>query len=119
MICKKDFDIFLLGSFVGMVFGVFLTPKSGKEMRRIFFHKLKDLDEDFMKMIKELEEDICCFDQEKNLKEAKRKADELMKKTDCLVKSASKKNNSALKEIADDIQRKASIVTETVLDNLE
>ena len=116
---KKEMDIFLVGAIMGAFLGIMLTPKSGKRMRECFMDMMRGMDNDFKKSIKDLEQDIMELDKEKSFKRAKEKSNTIIKKADELVDSAVKNGNSKLKKMAGDVQKKANIITESVLDNLE
>ena len=109
----------LFGAMIGAFMGVLFTPKTGKEMRKCLFQTMKGVDKEFMKVIDEIEEEITEFQEEKNLKDAKIRADNLIKKSSNLVDAAVKKGNKNLHRMANDVHKKASIVTDTVLDSLE
>lgn len=128
---KSDIGKIALGAALGVGAGVLLAPNSGKETRHLLkakmnelFEKVKNIDsekvkKEFDKKIKSLEKEIKSLDKEKVLTIAKEKAKTIKEKADELVQLAMDKGNETIRIAAEEVRKRAIIVTRDVLEKLE
>lgn len=128
---KKGLGKFVAGAAIGAGLGLLFAPKKGKDLRNDLkdkidelANKVKEIDPEELKdefdlrvsEIKDLLEDL---DKEKVLKIAKKKGNDIKKKTDELVDLAVKKGTPILKNAAEEMRDKTVEVTKDVLEKLE
>ena len=70
-----------MGTIVGCFIGMMFAPKDGKKMRLCFLEWLKGIDSEFQEKVSQLEKEIIELDHEKNLNNAKVKAETILKKS--------------------------------------
>lgn len=128
---KSDIGKIALGAALGVGAGVLLAPNSGKETRLLLkekmnelFEKVKNIDsekvkKEFDKKIKILEKEIKSLDKEKFLTIAKEKAKTIKEKADELVQLAMDKGNETIRIAAEEVRKRAIVVTRDVLEKLE
>lgn len=128
---KSDIGKIALGAALGVGAGVLLAPNSGKETRLLLkekmnelFEKVKNIDsekvkKEFDKKIKILEKEIKDLDKEKVLTIAKEKAKTIKEKADELVQLAMDKGNETIRIAAEEVRKRAIVVTRDVLEKLE
>lgn len=128
---KSDIGKIALGAALGVGAGVLLAPNSGKETRLLLkekmnelFEKVKNIDsekvkKEFDKKIKILEKEIKSLDKEKVLTIAKEKAKTIKEKADELVQLAMDKGNETIRIAAEEVRKRAIVVTRDVLEKLE
>ena len=122
---------FLAGIGVGVGAGMLLAPKSGDELRKelkVKMNKLlddakeidvKEVANDFMDKIDDLKHEIEDLDKEKVLEIAKEKGEILKNKANELLELAKEKGTPVLEKSAEDVRKKAILVTKEVLKKLE
>ena len=122
---------FLAGIGVGVGAGMLLAPKSGDELRKelkVKMNKLlddakeidvKEVANDFMDKIDDLKHEIEDLDKEKVLEIAKEKGEALKNKANELLELAKEKGTPVLEKSAEDVRKKAILVTKEVLKKLE
>ena len=122
---------FLAGIGVGVGAGMLLAPKSGEELRKelkVKMNKLvddakeidvKEVVNDFMEKIDDLKHEIEELDKEKVLEIAKEKGEMLKNKANDLFELAKEKGTPVLEKSAEDVRKKAVLVTKEVLKKLE
>ena len=121
----------LLGLGIGTGIGMIFAPKKGDEIRKDlkkeidnFISNLKEVDvnevkDDFLNRIEDIRNELEDLDQEKALKIAKNKSNDLKKKVDELVALAKEKGTPVVESSAESLRQKAIDVTKNVLKKLE
>ena len=128
---KGGLGKFIAGALVGGALGVLFAPKKGSETRRELTQKLKELldkakeidveevKEAFFEKVETIETELKELDKEKVLKIAKKKGEDIKKKTDELVDLAVEKGTPVLKNTANNVRDKALEVVRDVEKKLE
>lgn len=128
---KSGFGKFLAGAFIGAGLGILFAPKKGIETRRELKEKLDELIEKAKNInigeikdnvetkIEEIKAELADLDKEKILKIAKKKAREIKKKADELVKVAVAKGTPILEKTANEVREKTIEVLEDIIFKLE
>ena len=128
---KLKIGSLLVGAGLGASLGLLFAPKKGEETRKDLKLKLDelvckaketDLDEvkeNIEKKVLEIKQELADLDKEKAKKIAKKKADEILKKSEELVNYAVSKGTPVLEKTANSVKEKVVIATKEVLDKLE
>ena len=128
---KKSLATLAAGAAIGAGLGVLFAPKKGSETRKELKAKLDelsgkvkeiDLDEvkdEFFSKVDGIKKELEDLDKEKALKIAKKKGEELKKKSEELVKLAKEKGTPVLENVANEVREKAVVVVKDVLSKLE
>ena len=128
---KKGLGKFLLGAGIGAGLGLLFAPKKGSETRADLkatldelAKKVKEIDVEEVKdnleeRIEEIKTGLAELDKEKVLSIAKKKGNELKKKSEELVNSAVERGTPVVQKAADDIRKKTIVVVKEVLAKLE
>ena len=119
---KKGLGKFVAGAALGAGLGLLFAPKKGEDLRKDLKVKIDEL----VDQIKEIDKDDLKkeFDKkvkeiQKELKIAKKKGEDIKKKTDELVDLAVEKGTPVLKNTANDVRDKALEVVRDVEKKLE
>ena len=122
---------FVAGLGLGVGLGMLFAPKKGEELRKelkVKMNKLvddakeidvKEVVNDFMEKIDDLKHEIEELDKEKVLEIAKEKGEMLKNKANDLFELAKEKGTPVLEKSAEDVRKKAVLVTKEVLKKLE
>ena len=128
---KKGIAGFALGALAGIGLGALLSPKSGKENREELVKRLnvlkdrvkeidvKEVKKSFEDKIIEVQDSIEDLDREKVASIAKKKANDLKKKSEELYELAKEKGTPYVQDAAEKLREKAVVVTKDVLKKLE
>ena len=121
---KKGLGKFVAGAALGAGLGLLFAPKKGEDLRKDLKVKIdelvdqiKEIDKDDLK--KEFDKKVKEIHKEKVLKIAKKKGEDIKKKTDELVDLAVEKGTPVLKNTANDVRDKALEVVRDVEKKLE
>lgn len=128
---KGGLGKFLVGAAVGVGAGMLLSPKKGEENRKAFAKKIEELKEEakkidvedlkvkFQDKILEIQDELEGLDKEKALDLAEKHGKNLKKKIEELSALAVEKGTPVMKDAADALKKKATVVTKDVLKRLE
>lgn len=128
---KVNVKTLVAGIGIGAGLGMLFAPKKGSELRRDLKAKLDelvgkvkeiDIDEvkdEFFEKVDSIKKELEDLDKEKVLKIAKKKGEELQKKSEELVKLAKEKGTPVLENVANEVREKAIVVVKDVLNKLE
>ena len=128
---RKGMGKFIAGAAIGAGVALLFAPQEGSKTRKQlkikldeFGKKIKDINpgevkDNIEKKIAEIKADLQDLDKEKVLEYAKLKANNIVKKTDELVKLAVKKGTPVVKKTANELRLKAIDVLEETAHRLE
>lgn len=128
---KSGLTTLLAGIGIGAGLGMLFAPKKGSELRvdlknklNEFVGKVKEIDMDdvkdeFFAKVDSIKKDLEDLDKEKAIKLAKKKAEELKKKSEELIELAKEKGTPVLENVANEVREKAIVVIKEVLKKLE
>lgn len=128
---KVNVKALVAGIGIGAGLGMLFAPKKGSELRSDLKAKLDelvgrvkeiDIDEvkdEFFEKVDSIKKELEDLDKEKVLKIAKKKGEELQKKSEELVKLAKEKGTPVLENVANEVREKAIVVVKDVLNKLE
>lgn len=128
---KKTVAALAAGAAIGAGLGVLFAPKKGSDLRKDLKAKLdelvkkaKDIDlddvkDEFFAKVDSIKKELEDLDKEKALKIAKKKGEELKKKSEELVELAKEKGTPVLENVANEVREKAVVVVKDVLKKLE
>ena len=128
---KKTVATLAAGAALGAGLGILFAPKKCSETRKDLRAKLDeltgkikeiDLDEvkdEFFAKVDSIKKELEDLDKEKALKIAKKKGEDLKKKSEELVNLAKEKGTPVLENVANEVREKAVIVVRDVLNKLE
>lgn len=128
---KKTVVTLAAGAAIGAGLGMLFAPKKGSETRKELKKKLDefvgkakeinldDVKDEFFAKVDGIKKELEDLDKEKALKIAKKKGEELKKKSEELVKLAKEKGTPVLENVANEVREKAIVVVKDVLKKLE
>lgn len=128
---KKTVATLAAGAAIGAGLGMLFAPKKGSETRKELKNKLDefigkakeinldDVKDEFFAKVDSIKKELEDLDKEKALKIAKKKGEELKKKSEELVKLAKEKGTPVLENVANEVREKAIVVVKDVLKKLE
>lgn len=128
---KKGMGKFFAGVALGTGLGLLFAPKKGSDLRADLkakidelMAKIKEIDveevkEEFDRKLKEIKDGLEDLDKEKVLEIAQKKALQLKEMVEDLVQLAIEKGTPVLRDAAEEVRKKAVVVTRDVLKKLE
>lgn len=128
---KKKVATLAAATAIGAGLGLLFAPKKGSETRKDLKKKLDefvgkakeinidDIKDEFFAKVDSIKKELEDLDKEKALKIAKKKGEELKKKSEELVKLAKEKGTPVLENAANEVREKAIVVVKEVLKKLE
>lgn len=128
---KKGLGKFFAGAALGAGLGLLFAPKKGSDLRADLkvkidelMAKIKEIDvdevkEEFDQKLKEIKDELEDLDKEKALEIAQKKALQLKEMVEDLVQLAIDKGTPVLRDAAEEVRKKAVVVTKDVLKKLE
>ena len=128
---KKTVATLAAGAALGAGLGLLFAPKKGSELRKDLKNKLDelvgkvqeidldDVKDEFFAKVDSIKKELNDLDKEKALKIAKKKGEDLKKKSEELVQLAKDKGTPVLENVANEVREKAIVVVKDVLNKLE
>ena len=128
---KKALATLATGAAIGAGLGILFAPKKGSETRKELKAKLDelagkvkeidldDVKDEFFAKVDSIKKELEDLDKEKALKIAKKKGEDLKRKSEELVQLAKQKGTPVLENVANEVREKAVVVVKDVLNKLE